>query len=229
MTRVVLLWAAAVVLAAGGEKVLTAGRASSPAALDPDSADWKSAPAVSLALQRTPLLYATDAPAALEIDEVQVQLLRGAGAAFLRLQWTDKTQEAYSLETARPQRPPDKLVEQTPATNRFSDAVAVMIPKTAPADGIFPSLQMGDESHPVVLYYFDATRGAAVMEASGRATTRRTGQSFPAKSAYRNGRWTVTMQLSDLPAGMPLAVAVWNGAQQDRDGRKGFSVWYRTN
>jgi len=88
---------------------------------------------------------------------------------------------------------------------------------------------MGDESHPVVLYYFDATRGAAVMEASGRATTRRTGQSFPAKSAYRNGRWTVTMQLSDLPAGMPLAVAVWNGAQQDRDGRKGFSVWYRTN
>jgi DMSO reductase family type II enzyme heme b subunit len=120
-------------------------------------------------------------------------------------------------------------VEQTPATNRFSDAVAVMVPKNLPADGIFPSLQMGDENHPVQLYYVDTTRGAVVMEASGRSTTKRTGQSFPAKSAYHNGHWTVTLQIPALPPGMPLAVAVWNGAQQDRDGRKGFSVWYRTN
>ena len=216
-------------LSVAGEKILPAGRASSASALEPDSADWKSAAAVSLALQRTPLLYATDAPAPLEVDSVEVQLLRGAGAAFLRLEWADKTQESYALEQARPKRHPEQLVEQTPATNRFSDAVAVMVPKKLPADGILPSLHMGDESHPVELYYFDTTRGAAVMEASGRTTTKRTGQSFPAKSAYRNGRWTVTMQIPELPSGMPLAVAVWNGAQQDRDGRKGFSVWYRTN
>jgi DMSO reductase family type II enzyme heme b subunit len=216
-------------LSGAGERTLTAGRASSNAALEPENADWKSAPAVSLALQRTPLLYATDAPATLEIDSVQVQLLRGDGASFLRLEWTDKTQESYSIEQARQKRQPEQLVEQTPATNRFSDAVAVMVPKNLPADGIFPSLQMGDEGHPVQLYYVDATRGAAVMEASGRGTTKRTGQSFPAKSVYRNGRWIVTMQIPSLPSGMPLAVAAWNGAQQDRDGRKGFSVWYRTN
>jgi len=216
-------------LSSAGERILTAGRTSSAGALEPDSADWKSAPAVSFALQRTPLLYATDAPAALEIDSVQVQLLRGDSASFLRLEWTDKTQESYSLQPARQKRQPEQLVEQTPATNRFSDAVAVMVPKNPPADGVFPSLQMGDESHPVQLFYVDTTRGAAVMEASGRSTTKRTGQSFPAKSVYRNGRWTVTLQIPSLPSGMPLAVAVWNGTQQDRDGRKGFSVWYRTN
>jgi hypothetical protein len=222
-----LLWCAAAVIA--GEKIVTAGRASSAAALEPDSADWKSAPPFALALQRTPLLYATDAPAALEIDSVQVQLLRGAGGAFLRLEWADKTRDSCPLEKARPKRQPEQLVEQTPATNRFSDAVAVMIPKKPPADGIFPSLQMGDENHPVELYYFDMTRGAAVLEAAGRGTTKRTGRTFLAKSAYGSGRWTVTMQVPELPSGMPLAVAVWNGAQQDRDGRKGFSVWYRTN
>jgi complex iron-sulfur molybdoenzyme family reductase subunit gamma len=216
-------------LAGAGEKILTAGRASSTAALEPDNGDWKSAAAISLALQRTPLLYATDALAALEIDSVEVQLLRGAGAAFLRLEWADKTRESYALEQARQKRQPEQLVEQTPATNRFSDAVAVMVPKSLPADSIFPSLQMGDQDHPVALYYFDGTRGAVVMEASGRGTTRRTAQSFPARSAYRNGRWVVTMQIPEVPPGMPLAVAVWNGSQQDRDGRKGFSVWYRTN
>lgn len=218
-----------VTLVFAGERIVTAGRASSAAALEPGSADWKAAPVVSLALQRTPLLYATDAPAALEISSVQVQFLRGVGAAFLRLEWDDPSRDAYSLAQARARRAPEQLVEQSPATNRFADGVAVMIPKNVPADGVFPSLQMGDSQHPVVLYYFDATRGAAVMEASGRSTTRRTGRQFQARSAYRGGRWTVTMQIPELPAGMPLAVAVWNGSQQDRDGRKGFSVWYRTN
>ena len=38
----------------------------------------------------------------------------------------------------------------------------------------------------------------------------------------------VTLQLNELPAGTPVAVAIWNGDQQDRDGRKYFSVWYKT-
>jgi hypothetical protein len=38
----------------------------------------------------------------------------------------------------------------------------------------------------------------------------------------------VTLELPELPVGTPLAVAIWNGSQQDRDGRKYFSVWYKT-
>jgi hypothetical protein len=63
------------------------------------------------------------------------------------------------------------------------------------------------------------------MQAEGRSTTRRTNQSFPAKAVWQHGEWTVTMELPDLPAGTPVAFAVWNGAQRDRDGRKYFSVW----
>jgi hypothetical protein len=65
------------------------------------------------------------------------------------------------------------------------------------------------------------------MEASGRETTKRTGQAFPEQAQYAAGKWTVTMQIPDLQAGTPFAVAIWNGSQQDRDGRKYFTIWYR--
>jgi DMSO reductase family type II enzyme heme b subunit len=88
-----------------------------------------------------------------------------------------------------------------------------------------PSLQMGDSSDPVDIYYWNSTRGAMLMQAAGRGTTRRTGQTFPAQGQYGGGQWSVTLELPNLPAGTPLAFAVWNGSQKDRDGRKYFSVW----
>ena len=65
------------------------------------------------------------------------------------------------------------------------------------------------------------------MEAEGRGTTRRTGEAFPARGEYRDQAWHVTLELQDVPAGIPLAFAVWNGSQQDRDGRKYFTTWLK--
>ena len=79
----------------------------------------------------------------------------------------------------------------------------------------------------VRIFFWDSSRGAAIMEATGRETTKRTGQSFPVQAQYAAGKWAVTMQISDLHAGAPFAVAIWNGSQQDRDGRKYFTIWYR--
>jgi DMSO reductase family type II enzyme heme b subunit len=84
---------------------------------------------------------------------------------------------------------------------------------------------MGDAGDPVQIYYWNAARGSMLMEAAGRGTTRRTGASFAAHAAFEKGRWTVAFELPDLPAGTPLAFALWNGSQKDRDGRKYFSVW----
>ena len=64
------------------------------------------------------------------------------------------------------------------------------------------------------------------MEAQVRETTKRTGAAFPAEAKYKDGEWAVVFQLPDVPAGTPLALALWNGSQQDRDGRKYFSIWH---
>ena len=196
-------------------------------ALDPAAAEWKPAPAMALALHRTPPLYPTDAPAANEVQSVQAQVLHTAAGNFVRLEWADKTHDTAALPKAERAWQGDHLVAQSAATDRFSDACAVMIAARPAAGGVNPSLQMGDAEHPVEIFFWDSTRGAAVMEASGRETTRRTGKTFPAQGQYAAGKWTVTMQIPDLKPDTPFAVAVWNGSQQDRDGRKYFTVWYR--
>jgi DMSO reductase family type II enzyme heme b subunit len=85
---------------------------------------------------------------------------------------------------------------------------------------------MGDQQDPVTIYYWNAARGPMLVDARGRETTRRTGQSFPARATYQSGGWSVSFELAGLPPGTPLAFAIWNGSQQDRDGRKYFSVWH---
>jgi DMSO reductase family type II enzyme heme b subunit len=180
-------------------------------ALDPNAGVWKTAPPTAVALHRTPPLYSTDPPAALEIAAVEVKLVREGGKTVARLEWRDASAE----KTAG-------------APDGFADGVALMVPAKPVTGDLNPSLQMGDPAHPVLIYYYDAARGAALMEAAGRGTTRRTKEKFPAQAAYEGGKWVVTMELPELAPGAPYSLAVWNGRQQDRDGRKYFSIWQRT-
>jgi DMSO reductase family type II enzyme heme b subunit len=193
--------------------------------LDPSAAEWKSARPLALALHRTPPLYSTDTPAANEIQSAEARFVHSQAGNFVRLEWADATHDSTVIPKAERTWQGDHLVTPSAATDRFSDACAVMLP-AKPGD-VNPSLQMGDPEHPVRIFLWDSTRGAAIMEATGRETTKRTGLSFPAEARYGAGKWTVTMQVPDLKPDTPFAVAIWNGSQQDRDGRKYFTIWYR--
>ena len=204
--------------------------AASPASVDHllngGPAAWSQIAAKHVALNRTPPLYDTDEPAAVEISVVDVRLARASGKLIVQLSWRDATHDATRLADV-PNTPPENrfLKVPTETDDRFFDAAAVMFPAKAGAGAIAPSLQMGDVEHPVEIYYWNATRGSMVMQAQGRSTTKRTEQSFPANGTYQNGRWNVTFEMPDLAAGTTVAFAVWNGSQKDRDGRKYFSVW----
>jgi hypothetical protein len=198
------------------------------ALLDPAATAWNQVASRQVALNRTPPLYDTDPPAESEISSAQVRVARAGGKLLVHLTWKDTTDDEASI--AKPSAtPPEqrRMKEHSEASNRFFDATAVMFPSNLSTGAASPSLQMGDSQLPVTIYYWNAARGAMLIHAQGRGTTKRSGESFPARGVYRDGVWRVTLQLPAVPAGVPLAFAVWNGSQQDRDGRKYFSVWYR--
>jgi hypothetical protein len=185
---------------------------------------WDRVSAHRISLNRTPPLYDTDEPASLEIPVLDVRVARASGQVLVQMSWADLTHDSAALPEI-PNTPPETrfLKLPTEADDRFFDAAAVMFP--AKPRAVTPSLQMGDPDDPVQIYYWNAARGPMLMEAAGRGTTRRTGASFAAHAAYEKGRWTVAFELPDLPVDTPLAFALWNGSQKDRDGRKYFSVW----
>ncbi len=222
-----MIWAQAGAKPAAGQSLsVAASSASVDDLLSGGSAAWNQIAVKRVALNRTPPLYDTDEPATLEIPSVDVRLARVSKNLVVQLSWRDPTHDAITLAEV-PNTPPETRFRkvQTEADDRFFDAAAVMFPARSGSGAMAPSLQMGDSEHPVEIYYWNGTRGAMVMQAQGRGTTRRTGQSFPANSAYQNGQWNVIFELPDLPAGTTVAFAVWNGSQKDGDGRKYFSVW----
>jgi hypothetical protein len=196
--------------------------------LDPMASEWTKIPSQRIATNRTPRLYDTEAPADLEIPYLDVRLARAEGKLILQMVWRDSTQDTAQiakLPAAPTEGRPHK--ELTEATDRFFDSAAVMHPQGLPRGGTWPSLQMGDAGDPVTIYFWNSARGTARMQAEGRSTTKRTGQSFPAQATYRDGAWHLAMELDSIPSGMPLAFAIWNGSQQDRDGRKYFTTWLK--
>jgi complex iron-sulfur molybdoenzyme family reductase subunit gamma len=220
-------WAQARVRPVPGQSVaVPSSSAGAETLLNGGPTAWKLIAVKHVALNRTPPLYDTDEPAAIEIPVVDVRLARADGKLLVQLTWRDATHDATALPEA-PNTPPETRFVKVPteAEDRFFDAAAVMFPAKAGGGAIAPSLQMGDAEHAVEIYYWNATRGAMVMQAQGRSTTKRTGQSFPANGTYQNGQWSVAFELPDLPADSTVAFAVWNGSQKDRDGRKYFSVW----
>jgi hypothetical protein len=198
------------------------------ALLDPLSPEWNKMPSQRVALNRTPRLYDTEAPSEPEISFVDIRLARAEGKLLVQMVWHDPSLDAAQiakLPSAPAEGRPHK--ELTEATDRFFDSAAVMHRVRLPENDVWPSLQMGDAADPVTIYFWNAARGAARMQAEGRGTTKRTGETFPAQAVYRDASWRLSMELGDVPAGMPLAFAIWNGSQQDRDGRKYFTTWLK--
>jgi hypothetical protein len=193
--------------------------------LDPAGKAWGRAKPTAILLNRTPRIYQTERVSSRPIPGCEVRALRAGGRLYLRLHWDDPTKNAPQAPPRRrggaghlPRRP-------TAHTSAFPDAAAVMVPVhwTGPA---FPSLLMGDKNNPVLLYYWNASRGGEVLKAAGRATPQPTGQRFPHRARHDGKRWAVALALPAPPVGSPLAFAVWDGGAGDRDGLKFFSPWY---
>ncbi|WP_251343322.1 ethylbenzene dehydrogenase-related protein [Haloplanus halophilus] len=181
-----------------------------------NASGWSTVPAADVALSSAP----SGVPNAgdTSIDRVHVQAARSGDRFHVRLQWEDPTRNV----TAGSPR-------------SFMDAVAVQFPVNTSSR---PPIAMGGRDNRVNVWYWSADGATQELLAGGAGTT----TAFPspavdANATYANGTWTVVYtrdvaapseNRTALDAGdrLDVAVAVWNGGNDERAGRKAVSEWH---
>lgn len=144
---------------------------------------------------------------------IEVQALRRGDWLYWRISWVDSTEDSRIQDIVQ-----------------FADAVAVQVPVEAAQR---PYICMGQRTGPVNIIYWRADINKAESLVSG---TYGTLSPYPlvevmGRGSYQNGRWTVVLAraLGQDPAWQvpqaSIAFAVWNGADEQRGGRKSASNW----
>jgi hypothetical protein len=98
-----MTWAQAEAKPAAGQSLSVAAPAASIDHLfHAGPAEWSQIAVKHVALNRTPPLYDTDEPAALEISIVDVRLARVEKKLLVQLTWRDPTHDAITLAAGNP-------------------------------------------------------------------------------------------------------------------------------
>jgi hypothetical protein len=196
--------------------------------LEPAATAWKSAKAIPLHLNLTPPLYAGDATDDGFRPKVSVQLLRlDDGSVVVRAQWTDASANLAGDGTTFPDGGEAHIYKKhSVGVGTFPDAFCAMVPVKRGPHATYPSMMMGEKQQPVDLCFWKAGTGFQLLGAHGRASTAKTKTPLAGKAVREGGQWKVTMVLHNLTSGTPVCFAVWDGAREQRDGIKYFSLWY---
>jgi len=191
----------------------------SGAALDgPNAAGWSEVPASDVALASAP----SSVPNAgdTSIERVHVQAARNDGTFYVRLQWADPSRNV-SGDSPR----------------GFVDAAAVQFPVDTSSR---PPIAMGGPDNRVNVWYWSGDGATQELLAGGAGTTTPfRSPTVDANATYADGTWTVVytrpVAVDDGSANrttlatdgrLDVAVAVWNGGNDERSGQKAVSEWH---
>lgn len=211
------------VAAQDGTTVLKAVPASEkiePTAID--GAVWQNVPAQEIALDTAPPVHeALRGNPEAAVKRINVQVARNEDGVFFRLQWKDKTASTKVRNL-----------------DAFVDGVAIQFaidrdPATSPI--------MGGDGKMVNIWHWSAsTNKGQTLIANGFGTlTPLATQDVTATGRYRRGTWTVvfhrraksTEESAVNLEGMghwPVSFAVWDGANQERDGQKAVNLEWQS-
>lgn len=189
---------------------------------------WANARPQALHFQAAPPIYSTDAHNSAEVPDATVQVLQLVdGVRVMRLCWGDATEDRAD--------PPSRYAdageshvyqEHSERIQAFADAACVMVPVKRGSHARYPSLMMGEKTAPMELYYWRAGEGFRLLQSEGRGTVRDAEATLAGRAVREPGGWCVFFVLPPLPEQTPVALALWDGAKEHRDGRKYFSLWY---
>lgn len=188
-------------------------------AADPNGAIWAKAPSVTVPLQPAPLVHKAVSGIA-ATARVTVRAVRTRDALFIRLAWQDRTEDRRAGDPGS-----------------FADGAAVQFALDGQST---TTILMGNPGGRVNIWYWTAGGRVESLLAEGFGTaTRAPVQDVSGKGVHAGGTWTVVLSRSlkteaedgirlEGPRAIPMAVAVWDGANRERDGFKAVSMEWHT-
>jgi dimethylsulfide dehydrogenase subunit gamma/complex iron-sulfur molybdoenzyme family reductase subunit gamma len=209
--------AAPVTVAAAARTIRAVSLAAGDAA-SPKSALWHKAPVTEIALQPAFPGHASivGTPAT---QRMTAQAVRLGGRLYLRLTWRDATANTTIADT-----------------DQFVDAAAVQFPVDGKADTL---AFMGDPTHPVNIWQWRADGRVQNVVAKGFGTATAVPSAGLRAAGERTADgWSIVLVRSlhakqDEGANLrgrrsiPVAFAVWDGGNQERDGFKAVTLeWW---
>lgn len=186
---------------------------------DLDHPAWDAAPPAAVTLETAFPGHASISGTAVT-QGAEVRALRTAAGLLLRLEWSD-AQADVRLEAAR-----------------FADGAAIQFPRDGRKE---TTPYMGGAGRHVNIWYWNAAKNSGEnLWADGFGTlTRLPTQDVKASGRHAGGKWRVAFfrawrsaepRAARLPAAggdRPVAFAVWNGANEERDGFKAVTMTWQ--
>lgn len=120
----------------------------------------------------------------------------------------------------------------------FSDAVALQFPHEKQAGFKLPYFVFGDSGNPVDLWHVDlASKEGKIWAGRGSGSVKATDAKDLAVSAlYQDGEWSVIFKRERKSTGgiafdtpkefTPVAFSVWDGFNEERGNKRGFTSWF---
>jgi mono/diheme cytochrome c family protein len=133
-----------------------------------------------------------------------------------------------------------------PMHDEFSDAIAIQLPATQPADIRKPYFLFGDEQSPIDLWFVDLAQDLAqetvqshtvqTYRARGSAAIASTDtEQVETVASYDRGEWTVLFKRQRQSRSSlsfeegnysPIAFSVWDGFNRERGNKRALSSWF---
>lgn len=193
---------------------------------DPDHAVWEAAPASVVTLETAFPGHPSISGTALT-QGVEVRALSTPTGLAVRLEWADPTADVRKTQ------------------HRFADGAGIQFARDGKAD---TTPYMGGAGRHVNIWYWNAAKNEAEnLWADGFGTlTRLQTQDVTARSRHADGKWRVAFfrawrskearaanlqgkarRAEELRGAQPVAFAVWNGTNDERDGFKAVTMQWQ--
>jgi len=188
-------------------------------AADPASPAWNKARTTAIALVTAPAVHASIGGDA-STKSVSVQALSDGKQIHFRLSWADATADSTRADVGQ-----------------FLDGVALQFPVNRSAKTV---VLMGNQGGRVNIWYWRADGHVQNLFADGFGTlTPAPVQDVTGKGIHSDGRWSVVLSRALKTASadgvqlkgvtrIPVAPAVWNGGNAERDGFKATTMEWQS-